>query len=52
MVSCHHVHYQKKDIDPILRKLSDGQTDRQTDKQTDESDFIGGSLTNVECPAR
>ena len=34
MVSYHHVHYQKEDIDPILRKLSDGQTERRTDGQT------------------
>ena len=33
----------EKTNDPILRKLSDGQTDRQTDK----SDFIGCCPTNV-----
>ena len=38
----------EKTNDPILRKLSDGQTDRQTDGRTDESDFIGRCLTNVE----
>ena len=37
----------EKTNDPILRKLSDGQTDRQ---QTDESDFIGRYPTNVERP--
>ena len=44
-VSYHHVQYQEKNNDPILRKRSDkGQTDRQTDQQageqTDKSDFI------------
>ena len=38
MVSYHHVQYRK--------------TDGQTDEQTDESDFIGRSPTNVECPTR
>ena len=33
MVSYHHVEYQKKSNDPILRKLSDGWTDRQADGQ-------------------
>ena len=37
----------EKTNDPMLRKLSDGQTDRQ---QTDESDFIGRYPTNVERP--
>ena len=31
MVSFQHVQYQKKTNDPILRKLSDGQTDRGTE---------------------
>ena len=48
MVSYHHVQYQKKTDDPILRKLSDGQTDGQTDGQSEESDFIGRCPTNVE----
>ena len=47
MVSYHHVQYQKKTNDPILRKLSDGGTDR---RKTDESDFIGLCPTNVERP--
>ena len=34
MVSYHHVQYQKKTNDPILRKLSDGQTHGQMDRQT------------------
>ena len=38
----------KKPKDPILRKLSDIQTDRPTDGQTDTSDFIGRCLTDVE----
>ena len=46
MVSYHHVQYQKKTNDPILRKLSKGRKDRQTD----ESDFIGHCPTNVEHP--
>ena len=46
MLSYHHVQYQKKTNDPILRKLSDGSTDGQTDK----SDFIGSCPTNVERP--
>ena len=50
MVSYHHVQYQKKTNDPILRKLSDGRTDGQTDGQRDESDFIGRCPTNVERP--
>ena len=33
--------------DPILRKLSDGQTDGRTEGQTDESNFIGCCPTNV-----
>ena len=40
----------EKTKDPILRKLSHGQTDRQTDGQTDESDFTGRCPTNVERP--
>ena len=36
--------------DPILRKLSDGQTGGRTDGQTDQSDFIGRCPTNVEHP--
>ena len=31
MVSYHHVQYQIKKNDPILRKLSDGSTDRWAD---------------------
>ena len=46
MVSYHHVQYQKKTNDPILRKLSKGRKDRQTD----ESDFIRHFPTNVEHP--
>ena len=44
----------KKNNDPILRKLgegqTEGQTDRQTDGHTDKSDFMGHCLTSVECP--
>ena len=40
MVSYHHVPYQKKTNDPILRKPSDGR----------KSDFIGCCLTKVEHP--
>ena len=36
----------QKTNDPILRKVSDG----QTDGQTDESDFIGRCTTKVERP--
>ena len=43
---------KKKANDPILRKLSHGQTDRQIDGQTDKSDFIGRSPTNVERPIK
>ena len=46
MVSYHHGQYQKKAIDPILRKLNDG----RTDGQTDESEFTGRCPTNVERP--
>ena len=38
MVSYHHVQYRKMD--------------GQTDEQAEESDFIGRSPTNVECPTR
>ena len=34
MVSYHHVKYQKKTNDPILKKFSDGRTDRQTNRRT------------------
>ena len=34
IVSYHHVQYQKKINDPILRKLSDGRTDGRTDRRT------------------
>ena len=37
----------EKTGDPILRKLSSGQTDRQTDRQKDQGDFIGRCQTNV-----
>ena len=54
MVSYHHVKYQKKTNDPILKKSTDGRMDRQTDgrtdRQTDESDFIGRCPTDVERP--
>ena len=44
----------KKNNDPILRKLgegqTEGQTDRQTDGHTDKSDFMGHCLTSAECP--
>ena len=52
----------EKTNDPILRKLSDGQTngwtdgrtdrrmDRRRDEQTNKSDFIGHSPTNAERP--
>ena len=50
MVSYHHVQYQKKTNDPILRKLSPGGTDGQTDRQTDKSYFIGCCPTNNEHP--
>ena len=46
MVSYHHLQYYKKTNDPILRKLSD----RETEGQTDQSDFIGCCRTNVEHP--
>ena len=39
-----------KTNDPILKKLSDGQTDRWTDRRTDESDFIGRCPTKNERP--
>ena len=46
MVSYHHIQYQKKNNDPILRKHTDGQTD---DRPTDDgSDFIGCCPTNAE----
>ena len=45
MISYHHVKYQKKSNDPILRKLSDG-----TDGQTEKGDFIGHCPTNVKRP--
>ena len=48
MVSDHHIQYQKKRYDPILRKLRDRWMERQTDRRTDGSDFIRGCLTNVE----
>ena len=35
MVSYHHVQYQKKTNDPILRKLSDGRKDVRTEGRTD-----------------
>ena len=44
MVIYHHVQYQKKTNDSILKKCSDGQTNRQTHK----SDFIGRCPTRVE----
>ena len=54
MISYHHVQYQKKTNDPILRKFSDGRTDgrtgRQTERQTGENDIIGRCPTNVERP--
>ena len=50
MVSYHHLQYQKKNNDPILRKPSDRRKDKRTDGQTDESDFIGRCRTNVELP--
>ena len=50
MISYHHVQYQKKTNDPILRKFSDGWTNGWKDRQTDESDFIGCCPTNVEHP--
>ena len=34
IVRYHHVQYQKKINDPILRKLSDGRTDGRTDRRT------------------
>ena len=40
----------EKTNDPILRKLSDGQTDGRTDWQTDECDFTRRCPTNVERP--
>ena len=48
--SYHHVQYQKKTNDPILRKRSDGHTDGRTDGQADESDFIGRCPANVDRP--
>ena len=50
MVSYHRLQCQEKPDTPILRKLSEGQTDGRTDGPTDESDFIGRCLTNVERP--
>ena len=50
MVSYHRLQCQEKPDTPILRKLSEGQTDGRTDGRTDESDFIGRCLTNVERP--
>ena len=48
--SYHHVQYQKKTNNPILKKFSDGRTDGQTDEHTDgRKYFIGRCLTNVEC---
>ena len=52
MVSYHYVQYQKKTNDPILRKLSDGQTYEQTDGRTDgrkniRMDRQTGSRTRV-----
>ena len=38
----------EKSNDPILRKLSNGETDGETDGQMEESDFIGCCQTNVE----
>ena len=58
MVSYHHVQYQKKNNDPILRKFEmmdkqiNGQTDEWTVGQLVESDFIGHCPTNDECPKR
>ena len=52
MVSYYHVQYQKKTIDPILRKFSDGRTDGPTERQTKESDFIGRCPTNVKRPKK
>ena len=46
MVSYHHVQYQKKLNNPILRKLSD----RQMGRWTDKSDFIGRYKTNGKHP--
>ena len=40
----------EKTNNPILKKLSDGQTDALTDGQTEASDFIGGCPTNIVCP--
>ena len=52
MVSYHHVKYQKKTNDPILKKFTDGgmdgRTDGHTDRQRDESDFIGCCPTDIE----
>ena len=50
MVSYHHVEYQKKTNDPMLRKFSDGRAHGQMDRQMNKSDFIGGCTTNAECP--
>ena len=58
MASYHHVQYQKKTNDPILKKFTDGGMDADerlggrtdTDGQTDESDFIGRCPTDVERP--
>ena len=58
MVSYHHVKYQKKTNDPILKTFTDGgmdgrtagRMDGHTDGQTDESDFIGRCPTDVERP--
>ena len=57
MDSYHNIHYQKKNDDPIMRKLCDGwmggqmhqQTDRRTDGQIGDSGFIGCCPTNIEC---
>ena len=52
MVSYHHVQYQKKTNDLILRKFCDrrmdGQMDREMGRQMDKSDFIECCLTNIE----
>ena len=64
IVSYHHVLYQKKTNDPILRILShkwtdtDGEIDRQAGRQTDrhnhtnKSDFIGCCPTNAKHPKK
>ena len=46
MVRYHHVQYQKKTNDPILRKLSPGGTDGQTDRQTDRQELFHRMLSD------